>query len=85
MKYGISPLHTWIRDLELSHHLEYKIDVKKWRISHNSPEAVIVKEKKIQQEVRLILGILVVMWSNAGTTNDGNTTIDPGSRWYCIV
>lgn len=76
MKFGITPLHAWIRILEFSLQLGYKIDVKIWRISHNSPEAIVVEEKKkqVQQQVRQKMGLLVdVVRPNSGTTNDGNT------------
>jgi len=32
LKYGISPLHCWIRFFEFVLHVGYKIDIKKWQI-----------------------------------------------------
>ncbi|CAH2092645.1 unnamed protein product [Euphydryas editha] len=78
LKYGINPLHAWIRIFEFLLHLGYKNDpaVQKWRISKNTEESRIVQKRKerIQAEIRNKMGLLVdVVRPNAGTTNDGNT------------
>lgn len=77
-KYGLSPLHAWIRIFEFLLHLGYKNDssVQKWRINKNTEESRIVEQRKkvIQNEIRSKMGLLVdVVRPNAGTTNDGNT------------
>lgn len=56
--------------------LGYKSEVKKWRIPENSEGGRLVKlrKKRIQDEVREKMGLLVdVVQPTSGTTNDGNT------------
>lgn len=61
--HGISPLHSWIRALEFVLKLGYKVEVKRWRIT-----------KKSQDAIREKMGLLVdVVRPTSGTTNDGNT------------
>lgn len=78
LKYGLSPLHAWIRIFEFLLHLGYKNDpaVMKWRVTKNSPEHAVVEDRKktIQKEIRDKMSLLVdVVRPNSGTTNDGNT------------
>lgn len=62
--------------LEFLLRLGYKVEVKKWRIAQKYNENNLVKErtKRIQEEIRRKIGVLVdVVRPNSGTTNDGNT------------
>lgn len=76
LRYGVSPLHFWIRALEFVLKLGYKVKVKQWRIPQKSAEHKLVEDRKakIQEEIRDKLGLLVdVVRPTSGTTNDGNT------------
>jgi hypothetical protein len=44
--YGLSPLHLWIRVLEILLRLGYKMDIRKWRVSQNSIEYKKVEDRK---------------------------------------
>lgn len=77
LKYGISPLHCWIRIFEFVLHLGYKIDIKKWQIrSDENKKAVLEKKAKIQNEFWKELGLRVDIpkAGGSGSTNDGNTS-----------
>lgn len=79
LKFGLSPMHAFIRVLEFLLRLSYKNDPAVhgvYRVRKESQESAIIAERKhrIQTEIRRRLGLLVdVVKPNAGTTNDGNT------------
>lgn len=77
LKYGISPLHQWIRCLEAILHLAYKLDTGRWRKNKSLGDEAKIQAKKaeIQQKLEASMGLVVDMpkQNGAGTTNDGNT------------
>lgn len=74
-RFGISSLHAWIRCMEFLLHISYNLQVKKWSVRRAEEKAEKqIRKKKIQQEFRKRLGLLVdVIKQGVGTTNDGNT------------
>ena len=74
-KFGISSLHAWIRCMEFLLHISYNLNVKKWSVRSVEDKAKKDNRKrKIQQEFRKRLGLLVdVIKQGVGNTNDGNT------------
>lgn len=77
LKYGISPLHCWIRFFEFVLHLGYKMEVKKWQIRSDEDKDAIKKRKEyIQNEFwkELSLRVDVPKAGGCGSTNDGNTS-----------
>jgi hypothetical protein len=77
LKHGISPLHAWIRMLELCLHIGYRnVDgLRSWQVRGPVAKKIFEQRKKqIQQEVFAEIGIYVdFVRQNAGTSNDGNT------------
>lgn len=77
LKYGISPLHCWIRFFEFVLHIAYKSDIKKWQIrEYDDKEAVKKKKADVQNSFWTELGLRVDLpkIGGCGTTNDGNTS-----------
>lgn len=77
LKYGISPLHCWIRFFEFILHLGYKLEIKKWQIrSDEDKNAVKKRKEKIQNDFwkELSLRVDIPKPGGCGTTNDGNTS-----------
>ena len=74
---GVSTLHCWIRALEYTLHLAYRLDSKEWRLVKTSEAFKQSQAQKfrIQKELREEMGILVDFpkQNGSGTTNDGNT------------
>lgn len=74
-KYGLSPLHKWIRCFEMMLHIAYRIPVKKWRISSDQDKKLVAERKQqIHDRFKAELGLKVdEPKQGAGNTNDGNT------------
>lgn len=76
LKYGISPLHAWIRCFEFVLHVAYRKDLKKWQI-RNDEEKEILKQCKaeIQKKMWELMSLHVdkPKSNGSGNTNDGNT------------
>lgn len=76
LRHGLSPLHAWIRILELLLHISYKQDLKSWQ-ARGPQEQNIVKAKKtsLQMELFARLGLRVdyPAAGGSGNSNDGNT------------
>ncbi|KAI8125494.1 hypothetical protein CVS40_4198 [Lucilia cuprina] len=76
LKYGISPLHAWIRCLEFVLNLSYRLPVKKWQIRNAQDKSLMQQRKrKIQEQFWNKMGLHVhkPKSNGSGTTNDGNT------------
>lgn len=76
LKYGISPLHCWLRFFEYVLHAGYKCEVKKWQIREQNDKVEVAKRRKeIQKQFWEKLGLRVDMpkVGGCGNTNDGNT------------
>lgn len=76
IKYGISPLHFWIRLFECILHISYRIDIKHWSIRGNDKEKLKVRKAEIQQRFweKLSLHVDKSIPGGSGNTNDGNTS-----------
>lgn len=60
LEFGLSPLHAWIRFFEYFIHLSYKLETKRWQArSKDDKENVALTKKKIQDEFRQKLGLIV--------------------------
>lgn len=75
MKFGLSPLHSWIRFMECLLHISYRLDIKVWQArGKDNKEKVKSRKERIQRDFRNELGLLIDMpTQQAGNTNDGNT------------
>ena len=75
LAFGLSPLHSRIRFYECILHISYRLDIKMWQVRGIENKAKLEeKEKKVQEEFRGQLGLLVDMpEQQSGNTNDGNT------------
>jgi hypothetical protein len=77
LKYGISPLHAWIRMLELCLHIGYRnVDgLRSWQVrGPNAKKIFEARKRQVQKEMFDELGISVdFVRQNGGTSNDGNT------------
>ena len=76
LKYGLSPLHAYIRFFECVLHIAYRIDIKLWRVTKENKEKLESKKAKIQNDFRKDLGLIIGVSSpgGSGTSNDGNST-----------
>ncbi len=74
-KFGLSPLHKWIRCFEMMLHIAYRLPFKKWRVQSDNDKFVMAERKKtIQEQFRSELGLKVDQPKPGyGTSNDGNT------------
>lgn len=74
-KYGISPLHKWIRCFEMLIHISYRMEVKKWRISSAEDKSKVSSKKKlVHDRFKSEMGLRVdEPKQGAGNSNDGNT------------
>lgn len=76
LKFGISPLHAWIRCFEFILNISYRLQLKKWQI-RNAEEKIIMKKTKteIQKQFWGKMGLHVhkPKSNGSGSTNDGNT------------
>jgi hypothetical protein len=78
MKYGISPLHAWIRSLEFLLHLAYRdVDnLRIWRVPGGDKNPTLLDRKHVIQDrmlEELALRVDFPKPGGAGNTNDGNT------------
>ncbi|XP_017466057.1 PREDICTED: uncharacterized protein LOC108358983 [Rhagoletis zephyria] len=76
LKYGISPLHAWIRTLEFVLNVSYRIEVKKWQIRDENEKKIIEARKKLLQKrlwTEMGLHVNRPKQSGSGNMNDGNT------------
>lgn len=83
LKYGLSPLHAWIRSFEFVLKLSYKLDLKKWQVRGAEEKRIMAEKKqKIQKEFLLQMGLHVdkPKANGSGNTNDGNTARRAFSR-----
>lgn len=73
-KFGISSLRVWIRSMEYILHISYNLEIKKSVRNIQEKTARHERKRKIEQEFRNKLGLLVdFVKQGVGTTNDGNT------------
>ena len=74
-RYGLSPLHAWIRLFECVIHIGYRLGLKVWSVREQHKERFKAEKMRIQSEFRDKMGLVVDMprAGGAGTTNDGNT------------
>ena len=76
LKYGLSPLHAYMRFYECLLHIAHRLDIKKWRVSTGlERQAYEKKKKEIQHKLREQLGLIadVPISGGRGTSNDGNS------------
>jgi hypothetical protein len=75
-RFGLSPLHAWIRFFECIIHISYRLDFKKWQVRQPEERELFANRKKrVQEDFKTQLGLLVdhVKPGGSGTSNDGNT------------
>lgn len=74
-KYGLSPLHKWIRCFEMLIHISYRIDIKKWRVSSEQDKVLLASKKKdVHDKFKSEMGLKVdEPKQGSGNSNDGNT------------
>ncbi|XP_050746028.1 uncharacterized protein LOC127011840 isoform X2 [Drosophila biarmipes] len=75
LKYGVSPLHAWIRFMEFPLRISYRIEVKKWHVKGDEKLKVSLRRKSIQEKLWIELGLNVDTPKQNGScnSNDGNT------------
>lgn len=75
LKFGISPLHAWIRCFEFCLHLSYKMEIKSWQVRKDKQSEFEKKKRHLQSLLKEKMGLLVDIPKpgGSGTTNDGNT------------
>lgn len=76
LKYGVSPLHAWIRFLEFVLHLSYRIAIKKWQVRNPEDKNTIKQRKQeIQKNFWEKMGLHIEKpkSNGCGSTNAGNT------------
>lgn len=76
LRYGISPLHAWIRVFEFVVHIAYRIGLKKWQIREASDKkAFQLRKQEVQKRFWEEMGLHVdkPKANGSGTSNDGNT------------
>lgn len=75
LQFGLSILHARIRFLETCLHIAYKLPIKKWRLNPEEKKISAERKKKVQEEFKEQMGLLVdVPKAGFGNTNDGNTS-----------
>ena len=74
-KFGLCPLHKWIRCFEMMLHIAYRLPFQKWRAQSDEDKSAMAERKKqIQDLFRSQLGLKVDQPKPGyGTSNDGNT------------
>ncbi|XP_046808102.1 uncharacterized protein LOC124420131 [Lucilia cuprina] len=85
LKYGISPLHAWIRCLEFVLNLSYRLPVKKWQIRNAQDKSLMQQRKrKIQEQFWNKMGLHVhkPKSNGSGTTNDGENASEARNKFY---
>jgi len=75
LKYGVSPLHAWIRFMEFVLNISYRMDIKTWHIKGDDKNKMMIRKKEIQQTVWKVMGlhISIPKQNGSGNSNDGNT------------
>lgn len=75
LRFGISPLHAWIRCFECILHVSYKLVLLKWQAHGNEEkQKVAVNQKEIQARFKSQMGLIVdKVKAGYGNSNDGNT------------
>lgn len=77
VRFGLSPLHLWMRCTEFFLKIAYRLKIKMARVPKNSAEKKmeIAEKRRIQKECYERMGGLKVDYPNpkGGNTNDGNT------------
>lgn len=76
LKYGLSPLHCWIRVFEFILHAGYKCEIKKWQIRKEEERKVVLEKKRKIQKLfweKMSLHVDKPKTGGFGSTNDGNT------------
>jgi len=74
--YGISPLHSWIRCMELFLHISYRLPLKVWQVRGEKNKELMKKRKvEIHNRLRENMGLIVdvPIAGGSGTSNTGNT------------
>ena len=74
-KYGLSPLHNWIRSFECLLHISYRLPLKCWQVRGDSQKQIFNNNKmRIQRQFREKMGLHVDKPKPGfGSSNDGNT------------
>lgn len=73
-EFGLSTLHSWIRFLECSLHIAYRLEIKTWQAKGENKEIMNRRKKQIIDRLKKELGILVDQPKPGyGSTNTGNT------------
>lgn len=76
LQYGISPLHAWIRILELLLHISYRLEFKTWQVRSKQHKIKFAERKAKLQKMfweDLSLHVDKPKPGGSGTTNNGNT------------
>lgn len=74
LEFGLSVLHGWIRFFECLLHIAYKLPLKKWQARGDDKTIVAENKKRIQNEFKEKLGLIVDKPKPGfGNSNDGNT------------
>lgn len=75
LEYGISPLHCWIRFLDLVLHISYRLPLKKWQIRAEN-DKLILKARKAEIQASFIehfnLRVDMPAAGGSGNSNTGN-------------
>ena len=74
-RFGLSPLHLWIRCFECLLHIAYKLPFKSWQLRGDENKKALEERKKdLQTKFKQTMGLLVDKPKPGyGSTNDGNT------------
>ncbi|XP_033242171.1 uncharacterized protein LOC117186127 [Drosophila miranda] len=75
LKFGVSPLHAWIRFLEFVLNISYRIEIQKWHIKGDNKIKMSTRKKYIQEKILKDMGLRISMpkQNGNGNSNDGNT------------
>jgi len=76
-RFGLSPLHSYMRFFEYFLHSSYRLDQKAWQIgTHEGKQMLLKRKQQIQSDFRKLMGLIVdkPKAGGSGTSNDGNTT-----------
>lgn len=75
LKYGVSPLHAWIRFFELVLNVSYRLKIQKWHIAQAYKTEMMCRKKEIQKMMwtRMGLHVSIPKQNGSGNSNDGNT------------
>ena len=76
LKFGLSPLHCWIRFFEYIIHLSYRLDFKKWQARGDALQTQLQERKtRIQMQLKKEMSLVVdkPKQNGIGSSNNGNT------------